>query len=167
MAEAKTNRIIIRRAKPYDASNICRMLERSHYEESLYPPPDEGMVLRWVTQVLTEGFVLVAERSGRLTGSVAVTNYQFPWSPKWYLSTDWLYVVKEARDGGTFSALMTALHRYADSMKAPIFGGVQSGVDAKLKDRLMAMKGYQYIGGQFIRKEADDGVQEDQEHQHL
>lgn len=144
--------ITIRQAKPYDASNICRLLEQmATSDDGLYPDPDQHMVIAWVTSILNEGYVVVAEKSGRLVGTVAVTNFVFPWSPKRYLYVDWMYVSRKFRDGGVFDGIMTGLHAYADKLNAPIFGGISSGRDARLKDRLMQMKGYTYLGGQFIR----------------
>lgn len=163
--------ITIREGKPYDVSNICRLLEQAYDGDNLYPVPDPYLVISWVTNILNEGYVVVAEKSGRLIGTVAVTPYKFPWSRKWYLYVDWLFVSKGFREGGVFDGLLRQLHTYADDRKAPIFGGVSSGKDARLKDRLMQMKGYQYLGGQFIRDtEVTDGRREedveDDEHVH-
>ena len=153
--------VTIRKGKPYDVSNICRLLEQANNDaDGMYPDPEPHMVIQWVTSILNEGYVVVAEKSGRLIGSVAVTNYRFPWSPKWYLYVDWLFVSRNFRDGGVFDGLLTALHAYADERKAPIFGGISSGRDARLKDRLLKMRGYHYLGGQFIRDltvEVSDG----------
>jgi len=93
-------------------------------------------------------------------GSVAVTDYCFPWSPKRYLYVDWMYVAKNFREGGVFDGLMKALHAFVDEREAPIFGGISSGRDARLKDRLLSMNGYHYLGGQFIRDLTIDGEEE-------
>ncbi len=160
--------VTIKQAKPYDVSNICRLLEQAvHDNEGLYPEPDQHMAIQWVTSILNEGYVVVAEKSGRLVGSVAVTNYRFPWSLKWYLYVDWMFVSRKFREGGVFDGLMTAIHAYADERKAPIYGGISSGRDARLKDRLMRMNHYQYLGGQFIRdlqlETTDEQREEDDE----
>lgn len=161
-----TNQIKIRQAEPLDVSNLTRLLLQAHHDqENLYPDPDEYMALNWVTTVISEGYVLVAEKAGRLIGTVAVTNYRFPWSRTWYLYVDWIYVSKSFREGGVFDALLKALHAYADQGKkpVPIFGGISSGKDPRLKDRLMKMNGYHYLGGQFIREEIADGRREQTE----
>jgi len=145
----------IRPAKPLDASNIARLLIECHEDNGSYPPVDHTVGLSWITQTLTNGFVLVADVSGRLVGTLALTNYQFPWSPKWYMYLEWLYVQKKFRKGGAFEALMTATHAHADESDAPIVAGVSAAdKEVFLKDKLFQQNGYKYIGGDFIRSEA-------------
>jgi GNAT superfamily N-acetyltransferase len=164
----KTNpaQIKIRQAQPLDVSNLVRLLDQSITDDGNgYPPPDYYMAINWVTSILNEGYVVVAEKSGRLIGTIAVTNFRFPWSPRWFLYVDWMFVSRNFREGGVFAGLMKVIHAYADDRGAPIWGGISSGKDATLKDRLMRMSGYQYLGGQFIREpETKDGQrQEDNE----
>jgi hypothetical protein len=153
----------IRQGKPLDTSNIARLLIECH-DDSAYPPVDHTIGLRWITQTLTEGYVIVADVSGRLVGSLALTNYHFPWSPKWYMYLEWLYVQRKFRKGGAFEALISAAHAHADEHDAPLLAGVSAG-DARvlLKDKLFEQHGYQYIGGDFIRSEVS-GRQIKQEH---
>jgi N-acetylglutamate synthase-like GNAT family acetyltransferase len=165
MKTSESQTITIRKAKAYDVSNLCRLLEQAYSDaEGMYPEPDQYMVINWVTGILSEGYCVVAEKAGRIIGSVAVTNYRFPWSPKWFIYVDWMYVSVGFREGGVFDGLLTAIHAYADERQAPIFGGISSGKAAALKDRLMRMKGYHYLGGQFMRDtEVQDGQRRQQE----
>jgi hypothetical protein len=129
------------------------MLELAYHEnEGLYPDPDPAMTAEWVTSTIINGFVIVAEKAGRIIGSVALTNYQFPWSPRWYLSMDWAYITRGFRGDGAFDALVKAASAFADERGAPIYAGVSSGKDSYMKDRLFQMKGYTYLGGQFLRE---------------
>jgi predicted N-acetyltransferase YhbS len=148
-------KIVIRKAKPLDAVKIVRLLLPA-YEEmgGYYPEPNELLTLNWITGLLNEGHVIVAEKEGRVIGSVALSNYRFPWSEKYYLYVDWLFVSRAFRAEGVFEALMQVVHTFADDQDAPIYGGISAGKDARLKDRLMQMKGYTYLGGQFMRLEA-------------
>lgn len=146
--------IKIRRGKPVDASNLLRLLLSCHEEGAAFPEPDEGMAIRWISGVLTEGYVLVADLSGRIIGSVGFTTFNFPWSPKPYLYLEWMYVQKGFRNHKAFDAMIAASHAFADERKAPILAGINSGGDdVFVKDRLMKMKGYEYVGGTFIRSE--------------
>ena len=146
--------IKIRPAKPLDTSNLVRLLTAAHDEAGAYPPVDQAFGLNWITRTLTEGYVVVADVSGRLVGTLALTNYQFPWSPKWYMYLEWLYVQNKFRKGGSFEALLQACHAHADEVNAPILAGVSSA-DATvfLKDKLFEQHGYVYCGGDFIRSE--------------
>ena len=152
----------IRPAKPLDTSNLVRLLTAAHDEAGAYPPVDPAYGLNWITQTLTQGHVIVADVSGRLVGTLALTNYQFPWSPKWYMYLEWLYVQRKFRKGGAFEALIQACHAHADQHNAPILAGVSSA-DSKvmLKDKMFQQHGYQYVGGDFIRSE--HGQQEDKD----
>ena len=146
--------IKIRQAKPLDASNLYRLLTESHEEGGAYPPTDPRMGLAWITNTLNTGYVIVADVSGRIVGTLALTDYQFPWSPKWYLYLEWLYVQKKFRNQGAFHALVHAAHAFADERNAPLFAGVSAAdKDVMLKDKLFQQNGYTYIGGDFIRAE--------------
>lgn len=148
--------IKIRPAKPLDASNIARLLIEAHSESGpgAYPPVDHTVGIQWITRTLSEGYVIVADVSGRLVGTLALTNYQFPWSPKWYMSLEWLYVQKKFRKGGAFDALIKACHAHADEHDAPICAGISAAdVNVFLKDKAFQQHGYQYLGGEFIRSE--------------
>jgi predicted N-acetyltransferase YhbS len=147
--------IKIRQAKPLDASNLYRILEEAHGEsDGAYPPTDPHMGLDWITRTLNTGYVVVADVSGRLVGSLALTNYQFPWSPQWYLYLEWLYVQKKFRKMGAFNALMAAAHAFSEENNAPMYMAIDSASsDIFLKDKAMAQKGYDYCGGTFIRRQ--------------
>lgn len=158
----------IRPARPLDTSNITRLLIEAHDEGSAYPPVDQTIGVQWVTQTLAEGFVIVADVSGRLVGTLALTNYRFPWSPKWYMYLEWLYVQKKFRKGGAFEALIEATHAHADQHNAPIIAGVSAADrDVFLKDKAFKQKGYQYLGGTFIRSEQDGRQQQEEDHSDL
>ena len=149
--------IKIRQAKPLDASNIARLLIEAHDDTgpSAYPPVDHTIGLQWITRTLTEGYVLVADVSGRLVGSLALTNFQYPWSPEWYMSMEWLYVQKKFRSAGAFSALITACHAHADEHDAPLIAAIDAGdKDVFLKDKAFQQQGYMYVGGEFIRSKS-------------
>lgn len=142
----------IRQAKPLDTSNLVRLLTAAHDEAGTYPPVDEAYGLNWITRTLTEGYVIVADVSGRIVGTLGLTQYNFPWSPQVYLYLEWLFVQKKFRKGGAFEALLQASHAFADQHNLPVLAGVSSA-DAKvfLKDKMFQHHGYKYIGGDFIR----------------
>jgi len=153
--------IKIRTAKPLDVSNLGRLLIEAQDEAGAYPEFDQTMGLNWITRTLTSGYVLVADVSGRLVGTLALTNYQFPWSPQWYMYLEWLYVQKKFRKAGAFNALIEACHMHADEHDAPLFAGVSSAdKDVFLKDRAFQLQGYTYVGGDFIRSNASGRQQE-------
>lgn len=154
--------ITIRQAKPLDTSNLVRLLTAAHDEAGSYPPVDPHMGLNWITRTLSEGYIIVADVSGRLVGTLALTNFNFPWSPDQFMYLEWLFVQKKFRKGGAFDALIKGCHAFADSHNAPILAGVSSGDrDVFLKDRLFQQQGYRYIGGDFIRSAHGQQKEED------
>jgi hypothetical protein len=155
--------IKIRPAKPLDTSNLVRLLTAAHDESGSYPPVDPHMGLNWITRTLTEGYVIVADVSGRLVGTLALTKFNFPWSPDEFMYLEWLFVQKKFRKGGAFDALIKGCHAFADLHNAQILAGVSAGdKDVFLKDRLFQNEGYRYIGGDFIRSR--HGQQEEENH---
>lgn len=158
--------ITIRPAKPLDTSNLVRLLTAAHEEASAYPSVDPAYGLNWITRTLTEGYVIVADVSGRIVGTLALTQYNFPWSPQLYLYLEWLFVQRKFRKGGSFEALIQASHAFADEHKMPILAGVSSA-DARvlLKDKLFKQHGYMYMGGDFVR--SVHGQQEEEDHSNL
>lgn len=146
-----------RPARPLDTVNLMRLLEEgllTENEEGVFPAPEHHRLLGWVTNVLHGGFAVVIDKSGRIEGSIGLLPVQLPWSEQWVLNMEWFYVRKRFR-GNAANALLLAAHGFADSRGATIIGGVSSGRNTALKDRLMKMKGYIYLGGQFIRRPAD------------
>ena len=155
--------IKIRPAKPLDSSNLYRLLVEAHDEGGAYPPVDPYMGLNWITRTLNQGYVIVADVSGRLVGTLALTDYQFPWAPQRYMYLEWLYVQKKFRKGGSFEALITGAHAFADEHSYPIMAGVSSADrDVFLKDKAFQQHGYTYVGGDFIRS-ARSGRQQENE----
>jgi len=152
--------ITVRRAKPYDVSNLCRLMDQAQQDSGgLYPDVDHGYMMNWCASTLAKGYVIVAEKSGRIIGSIALTDFQFPWNPRWYLSMEWFYVNPSFRENGTADALIKAAHAFADTGKPGgigILAGLTSHKYAAAKDRLMRMKGYTYMGGTFMRKAANE-----------
>lgn len=144
--------IVIRPGRPTDAGNLVRLLSEAYTDKvSPFPEANPSKCLLWVTDVLTSGYVLVAEKSRRMVGSIAVVNHTFPWSDVPFVRVEWFCVNGKFRRGGTADALLTALHLFADKSGAPVVGAVQSVEDTALFDRFSGMKGYTYTGGLFIR----------------
>jgi predicted N-acetyltransferase YhbS len=159
--------ITVRQAKAYDATNLCRLMEQAYEDQGgMYPEVYPRSMLVWITEVLLSGYTIVAEKSGRIVGSMALTDFTFPWSPRAYLSVEWFYVNKSFRENGTADALITAAHAFADEGNVGILAGMTSAKDPELKDRLMRMKGYTYMGGTFMRNAhgLEERKEEDEEH---
>ena len=67
---SKERVIHIRKARPDDAGRVMKILREELAEADLnLPEPEDGPALIWIISVIAQGFVMVAEISGRIVGS--------------------------------------------------------------------------------------------------
>ncbi|MES1955798.1 GNAT family N-acetyltransferase [Salinisphaera hydrothermalis] len=146
--------IRIRKAQQSDAVALYRLLEEAYSDRGVdYSPIDENRLMCWITTTIADGEVWVADRSGRVIGSIALIDFQFPWSANWVLINSWLYVLRNFRARGTGKKLMEAVFASADDKGgAPLVIGTHSGRDTDWKDEFIGgFGGVTYCGGTFFR----------------
>ncbi|KEZ78297.1 hypothetical protein C41B8_05328 [Salinisphaera hydrothermalis C41B8] len=145
--------IRIRLGKQSDAVAIYRLLEEAYSNSVDYSPIDENRLMCWITRTIAEGEVWVADLSGRVIGSIALVDFQFPWSERVVLTNSWLYVLKNFKARGTGRKLIEAVVKSADDKGgAPLVIGTHSGSDADWKDEFIGrFDGMVYLGGSFFR----------------
>jgi GNAT superfamily N-acetyltransferase len=106
MAEKKIERIAYRPATAMDSVNIVRLL-KAQYDESaarFLAPFDEKHILRYITATLGNfdperngaAYCIVAEKDGRLLGSLALADIVLPWNPQFKVMAEcWFPVVPQ------------------------------------------------------------------------
>lgn len=141
--------IKVRTAGARDASNITRLLFDWFNETDLgWPEPDDVDMLTWVTEVMNDGRVIVAERSGRLIGVVGVKPRRFSWNrSRWYFGDTFFFVTPAYRRGGVANALMKAVQAHAASYNVPLVMGVITGRNTDVLERWYRIQGGEYAGG--------------------
>jgi len=156
----------IRAAHPLDNSNIVRLLKMA-WEESRavqVSRVNERKAQLYVAQILAdERFcVRVAEISGRLVGSIALTPMQEPWSDDWFLVEEWFYVLPSFRARGTALHLLSEVEQMADQAGIPILYGVTAVQPQEIDHVFANRRGVTHMGGNFMRlpKASSDGKQE-------
>jgi GNAT superfamily N-acetyltransferase len=106
---------------------------------------------KWILGILEEGFVVVADLNGRIVGAACASPYRPPWSLMWLIDMEFLYVLPSFRRDGIAEGLVGAVEGWADVRKASLTFGIQTGEKPLLKDRMMKIAGWEYVGGNFLR----------------
>lgn len=130
MAEKK---IVIRPATAMDSVNLVRLL-KSGYEESAarkIAPFDEQEILRYVSEVINPSnkqmpatYCTVAEKEGRLLGSLALTPRPVPWHPRtWVMMENWFAVAVSNRIKGVDGMLLDQAWDMLDRLNLFAFMG--------------------------------------------
>lgn len=169
MAEKK---IKIRRANPLDVVSLVKFLQKAQEEQakdiwysSLGP---EAKQVAHVLTLVDSGFVAVAENSRKeLVAAIGMSIGQDQWSDDWVMTNEWMYVLPSYRSTDVANQLYGVVETFADDsvnpktgLGLPIIMGIMTGKNAKAKDKLMQLRGYQYGGGNFIRRPKHVEVEE-------
>lgn len=151
-SSSQATTIVIRNAGPRDASNVVRLLMEWHDSIGIeYPQPIEGDVLKWVVAIMTNGYVIVAERAGRLIGTIGVQPTPLPFNMKEVVLRDqFFYVTKAHRDGGVANALMKKVQAWAAIGRIPLIMNIISGLNTEKLDRYYQIQGGIYAGGTLV-----------------
>lgn len=116
-----------------------------------YPQPVEDDVLKWVVAIMTNGYVIVAERAGRLIGTIGVQPAPLPFNMKEVVLRDqFFYVTKAHRDGGVANALMKKVQTWAAMGRIPLVMNIISGLNTEKLDRFYKIQGGVYAGGTLV-----------------
>lgn len=144
--------IKIRGAQVKDVSNIVRLLMDWPEAADLdWPEPREADVLVWVTQVITQGHIKLAERSGRLIGVLGLMPRNYKWNlDAWYFSDAFFYVHPSYRKGGVADALMKAAQSHCASHQLPLVMGIITGRNTERLERFYRITGGEYAGGTMV-----------------
>lgn len=144
--------IQVRKAEPKDIVNISKLLINGWNEQTVeYAPINDVRGYAWILGILDEGFIAVADLNGRIVGAVAASPYRPPWSLKWLVDVEFLYILPQFRQADIARLLISASEGFADEHGAAMTFGIQSGSRVLAKDRMMKQAGWEYVGGNFLR----------------
>jgi len=165
---ASEKKIEIRLASPKDIVNIGKILEDADQRMlSGHAPVDDVRMYEWILGIISRGIVAVADLSGRVVGAIGASAYQPGWSRVWVMDVDFFYVLPKFRDARIDDELLSIVEGWCDrktadmGLEVPLTLTLTTGDRAAAKDRKMAMRGYQYLGGQFARRPKDGRQQEE------
>jgi hypothetical protein len=166
--------ITIRRAAILEAANIVRLLKSCWSEQSGLPPErvNDHKALAFVMRTMSEGAVFVADRAGRLIGSIGAVPKLEQMSDDCFIDQAWLYTVPfntkvNAGEMGveeanvlrreTAEALIAEVEEFADKLELPFKAQLLAINPADL-DRVYERRGYLYFGGVHLRMPRDEGA---------
>jgi GNAT superfamily N-acetyltransferase len=165
MADKK--KIQVRNAQPKDVVNIAKLLKQGWYEQTVeYAPVEDLRGYKWIISVLEEGFVAVADLNGRIVGAAACSPFRCPWSLDWMLDVDFFYVMENFRREGVSDKLLKAVEGFADKVELSLTLNLQTGEKPLVKDRMMKIAGWKYVGGHHLRSaKKKDGRKENDDNE--
>lgn len=147
-----STKIKVRSAQPKDVVNISKLLISGWNEQTIeYAPVNDLLGYQWILKILRDGFIAVADLNGRIVGAACASPFQPPWSLKWVLDMEFYYVMPQFRGDGVSESLMRAVEQWSDKVKLPIHFGIRTGEKPDVKDRMMKMAGWIYVGGNYVR----------------
>lgn len=159
MADKK---IVIRPAEPKDCVNIFKLLMKGWNEQVVeYAPVDDLRGYLWILSIIQEGFLAVADLSGRIVGAACASPFRPAWSGAYMLDIEFLYIDPKFRADGVLRELLRAVENWADKVNLPLVFGMQTGERVDTKDRLMKIAGFEYTGGNFLRPASGQIEEED------
>ena len=145
-------KIKVRRAVPKDIVNIAKLLTGGWNEQTVeYAPIDDLRGYEWLLGILEKGFIAVADLNGRIVGAACASPFIPPWSTQWLLDMEFLYIMPTFRQAGVAQGLIEAVEGFADRVELPMTFGIQTGDKPLVKDRLMKIAGFTYVGGNYLR----------------
>lgn len=144
--------IRVRKAETKDIVNIAKLLKSGWKDQIVeYAPIDDLRGYRWLLSIIETGFLAVADLNGRIVGAACVIPFKPPWSTQWLLDMQFLYIMPNFRQAGVAEGLISAVQGFADKVELPMTFAIQTGEKPLVKDRLIQMAGFTYVGGSYLR----------------
>jgi GNAT superfamily N-acetyltransferase len=145
-------KIQVRKATPKDIVNIVKLLTGGWKEQTVeYAPIDDLRAYRWLLDTIEQGFVAVADLNGRIVGAACASPFRPPWSLAWMLDMEFLYIMPQFRGAGVSQELIRAVEGFAEHVKLSMVFSIQTGDRPLVKDRMMKIAGFTYVGGSYLR----------------
>ena len=142
--------VTLRPATALDAVNIAKLIRHTLGADRGLLRVNDSKVVQYVINTIETSFVAVADMSGRLLGSIALTPSQQPWSDDWFMSEAWFCVKPSVHTGDTAERLLQEATAFADVQKLPLFFRVPH--DDTPKSALISDRhGFNVLGAQYLR----------------
>lgn len=136
---------MIRKATPEDADAFVDLI--LNWDGITYIRPDavrRHFLKHW-------RMALVAEKDGKLIGSIGLAKDCFWWCDVEYLGDVWYFVHPQYRASRVGLNLLNAAKRSAEKAMLPLIMGVVHGGDIQRKDKFFERNGFTRLGGTYAR----------------
>lgn len=117
MSTASTAKVKIRKAEPRDVTALYRLLSEGEKNHRTVEP-DEGRAYRHILELIVQGYVAVAEHSGRVVGSIGFAAYSPGYSFESIYDCEWFEVLPSYKATGIGLALLRNALRKGDELNA-------------------------------------------------
>ncbi len=134
-----------------DAVNIVRLLKQGWSEQLRLEPArvNDAKALRYVLQHVEQSFVVVADLSGRLVGTLAVRPTEEQFSDDWYIEREWFYVVPSFHE--TPHRLLVEVEQYSEELELPLRMSAHSFSPERFDLLMSGRRRYVPMGSTFFR----------------
>lgn len=142
----------VRPAEMHDIMEIVATIERARELSPVpLPPAEYPFAMQYTLDLIGFRQVWVVEVASRVVGCAMVAIHHWPWSRHArFMDAIHFWVEPEFRSGGAGLKLLEMMKVAAEAEKLPLRVAITyPDGDARLKDRLMQMQGFTYIGGSF------------------
>lgn len=129
-----------------DTIEKARALAHEFLPEAEYP-----YALQYTMDLIAQGLCWVAVADGKVIGCAMADRGHWPWNRKAvFLDAMHFWVEPQARRGGVATGLIAAMRAKAADLGCPLRINITyPDGNAEIKDRMMRMAGFQYLGGSF------------------
>ena len=115
-------KIVLRKAENRDVVNLVKFLRHAN---TVFPAYDEARMsengaYQFILTLVQKGYVIVADLSGNLVGTIGCAIYQRPWSaPKCLtVASEWFFIQPHLKDSGLAGALLSKALKRAVELNA-------------------------------------------------
>jgi hypothetical protein len=166
----KTNSptIKIRRAVPEDVVNIFKQTRnRAETEKPHFlGVPDNHRGMAFILDLIQNGYVIVADLSGRIVGCLGCSVYEIPYLPKdsWVMDAEFIAFAPGFEDNGTGAALLQNLRKFVLENKVPL-RVMTCKVDEDRFGKFLGKIGFEQVGTVHVLRvdQNEHGRQEDED----
>ena len=159
--------IVVSQAKRSDAKRIAKLIEEWVVTSAIpWPQAQTDPTIEWVLHTIDHGYVVVAEKDGRLLGIAGIQPCYLPWNVDQPMMRDAFFYVPRAKSANALSqerveraarrvpgvadALMTAIKLYCAKRSLPLLMEIISGLETDKLERWYGIKGGRYAGGVMV-----------------
>lgn len=165
--QKKSPTIQIRRATPMDVTNIFRLVRRKAETDKPHflGIPEEHRGLLFILDLIKNGYVIVADLSGRIVGVLGCSAYEPAYRAKgeWVLDAEFFATAPGFESNGTGARLIHNLRTFVRKINIPLRLMSCSSDLKELEEELLTKMGFENAGTIYVLRARENEQEEDDE----